>query len=35
MNEKRNEGNASAKTSPSSISEVYKHNNTKMHGSQK
>lgn len=29
MNEKRNEGNASAKTSPSSISEVYKHNNTK------
>lgn len=29
MNEKRKEENASAKASPSSISEVYKHNNTK------
>lgn len=28
MTEKRNEGKASAKTSPSSINEVYKHNNT-------
>lgn len=28
MNEKRNEENTSAKASPSSISEVYKHNNT-------